>query len=286
MPTTSAVVGNGPLEFTSSNGAQVSIPLSALQFTNGTLSIKPTWTPNPPYSSPDLAIIKALLQYLASQQLIVPAVAPSPKPAAIVNAADPGTAGNNIQVTVAIISSNPDPTLTTFSIAVTETDKYTTLTAATIEGILGSDTVTGTQPGLVHVINASIDPQGIPTPGNYPLSVIPPATKASVSVYESSSPLSLVFALEAKKAGLDGSKTTVTIASVGGSAFDLTAVWTNTVFGVAIGTLQQSMADNFSYEITVQPPSGGVFSVPAPATANLSGGTSGTTASATLFSSQ
>src|SRR5260370_16336642 len=142
-----APTGNGPLEFTDSNGRQVSIPLTAFSFDAiGNLVVNANWkaiASAPPAS--------ALLAYMRAQGLIAPAPAPSPKPAAIIKAVGPGAAGNNIAILIENIAANPDPTKTTFDIVVTETEDYTGLTAATIKSVLGTATTAGSQPGLPHV---------------------------------------------------------------------------------------------------------------------------------------
>lgn len=287
---TTLTTGNGPFEFTDSNGRQVSIPLSVLQFTNGTLGVDATkWTPfKNSYPADEQALINNLLAYFASQQLIVPAVVPSPKPAMVVKAADPGTAGNNIAVTIENIVPDRDPTKVKFNLKVTETDTYTGLSASNIESVLGGVTATGTiavpgtQPGLVQILDGSVVAGGIPAAKDYPLTG-GGATPASVNVVDGGN---RVFTLQAKKGGAGGNQTTVTISNVAGNLFNLNAVWTNKMSGVTIGTLQQIVASNFGYEITVATPSGGAFSVPAAVTTALSGGANGAFASATLFAAQ
>jgi hypothetical protein len=63
------VVGSGPVEFMNSTGNQVSIPLTALHFTSGTLSLNQTvWTPT--IAAGDLTNLNNLLLDLQNQQLI------------------------------------------------------------------------------------------------------------------------------------------------------------------------------------------------------------------------
>jgi hypothetical protein len=52
---------------------------------------------------------------------------------------------------------------------------------------------------------------------------------------------------------------------------------------VTLGTLVSTIQSEFGYEITVSLPGSGAYSVPALASSTLSGGTPGTSASATLF---
>ncbi len=126
----------------------------------------------------------------------------------IIKSADQGTGGNNIVVAISDISPATDPTQTTFSVTVTETDVYEGLTAATIESTLGSSTVsgsslvpvkTGTSPGLVQVESGSVDTSGFPNSINGSLTGNP----AELAIDGEGSP-AVVFTLLAKKAGTDG----------------------------------------------------------------------------------
>lgn len=282
------VVGNGPFEFTDANGKQVSIPLSALQFENGNLEVDPS---TQFAKLPDLvAIVNPLLRYLSSQQLIVPAVAPSPKPAMVITAADPGSAGNNITIQIKVTpDASLDPTKANFNVTVTETDTYKGVSAANIEATLGSSKVAGTQPGLVRV-NTVKDLTGIPAPADYPLTGGGPGTRAKVDVKDKTP--AVILTLEAKKEGSEGARAIVTISNVdnGKKTFDVKVTWTNNVKGLTLGTIQNLAA--FGYEISVSPPPSGVFSVPVDtgnAPIPLSGGADGASpsaASAIVFASQ
>jgi hypothetical protein len=267
--------GNVPFEFTDpSTDGQVSIPLSAFSFdASGNLNGAPPW---------DTVIKQApassLLQYAQSQGLIVPAPTPSPIPAIIVQAADPLGAGNVITITIQNVVKSPsgDPTETTFDIVVTENDNYISLTCASIEAVLGSETTKGTQPGLLHAMDANpettpieiLTPESLvlTSPGPYPLLEVP----------ESGSPSGTAFTLEAKREGQDGAGTTVTISNVEGNNFDLTATLTQSATGLTTVTLQDQISNGLSYLINVKAPAGG-FSPPAPATITLTAGaTTGT----------
>src|ERR1035441_3495570 len=156
-----AATGNGPFEFTNSSDKLVSIPLTALSFdASGNLVVNSDWQKvlgAPPAD--------ALLKYALAQGLITAAPTPSPKPAGIIKAAFPGQAGNNIVVTIPKVVPDPDPTKTTFDIIVTETENYVGLTAATVQGVLGTAATAGSQPGLVHVssvANPSLVPANLP----------------------------------------------------------------------------------------------------------------------------
>lgn len=292
MAYTPTVTGSGPLEYTDPNsGKQVSIPLSALFFDpahGNQLSVNASqWTPALP------AFVAKLLANLAQQQLIVPVPVASPQPALVITATDKGSAGNNIQVVFTITASNPDPTQTKFSAAVTETEVYKGLSlnpasANYIEKVLGSDTVTSPSPGLVHVLHASLGPTGTPATAAA-FKAVTPTSKATADVKDAT-PKTL-FTLEAKKAGKDGESTSVI--SVGANAvdpttFDLSVQWTKSATNLTVGNVQTSTASALPYEIAVSPPPSGIISVPA-GTVQLTGGTDGASAaaaSAIAFASQ
>jgi hypothetical protein len=279
--------GNGPFEFTSATGEQISIPLTAFSFdSSGKIVVDLVWntaTTTPPG--------KALLTYAQNEGLIAPAAVPSPFPAMIIKAADPGTGGNFITVTVAISSFVPspatnDPTQVEFSLAVSETDVYTGLTCATIESVLGSSNVAGSSPGLVQVVHGSVDPTGVPVHHTGSLSGSPPV----LDVPGDGSPPT-VFVLTAKKDAADSIHTSVIITPDGGSppnpninTFTLRASWSKpAVTGITLSTLEAMVKNNLSYEITVSRPGSGAYSLPAAGVTTLSGGAAGSNASATLF---
>jgi len=289
--TMTQVTGNGPLEFTNANGRQISIPLSALYFDqNGTLQVDSTWA-----TASGLKPNAGVLGYAQSEGMITPAPAPPPFAAMIIKAADQGAGGNNIVVAISDTSPATDPTQTTFSITVTETDVYEGLTAATIESTLGSSTVsgstlvpvkTGTSPGLVQVEAGSVDTSGFP---NALTKASLNGDPAELAVDGEGSP-AVVFTLLAKKAGADGATTVIDISpdtssppSSSNPTFTLNANWSRMISDVTLGTLVSTIQSEFGYEITVSLPGSGAYSVPALASSTLSGGTPGTSASATLF---
>jgi hypothetical protein len=281
--------GNGPFEFTDALGRQWSIPISAITFNQSQAALDSTWTAklaqNPAANAS--AIATASLSYAAKEGYIAPAPTPSPFAAMVLQAATAGAAGNNISVQMTIsdaIASPPtdDPTLTQFSLTVTETDTYTGLTAATIQSQLSG------QGGLVQVAPGFIDTAGAPdaTTGNLT------GSPAQLQVMGTGSP-ALVFTLAAKKTGADGLATKVAITpdssppSSGQETFTLVATWTKTASGITLGTLESTVAGQLGYEITVSKPSSGAYSVPAGGiTTTLSGGAPGVNASATLFTGQ
>jgi len=181
-------------------------------------------------------------------------------PAMVITAADQGFDGNNIAVTIAKIVAGANPSQTTFDVTVTETDRYFGLTLATIKETLAA------QPGLVPV--AEVHTQlGPPNPGTATLSLGTSSAKARLLLEDVKG--EPVIELVAKKAGTDGNLTSVTIANVDASAgtFDLIATWTKTLSAVTLATIASQFADptvGLSYEVTVAPSSGGLYSVPGP----------------------
>ena len=278
--------GNGPFEFTSSAGKQISIPLTAFSFdANGNIVVDPAWqllTTVPPGS--------LFLAQAVKEKSLAPAAVPSPFPAMVIKAADAGSGGNNITVTVtvsSVVTSPPtnDPTLVPFSLAISEVDNYKGLTAATVESVLGSSVVTGSSPGLVQVVHGSVDATGVPKAQTGSLSGSP----AEFDAVSGGSP-GTVFTLMAKKSG-DSGPTKITITPDVTSppspnpTFSMQVSWSKTVSGITLPNLQAMVQSGLGYEITVSKPSSGAFSVPASGVTALSGGGPGSVASAILFAS-
>jgi hypothetical protein len=262
------VLGNGPVAFTDQNGQMLLIPLSALTLDGNTIEA------SAPYNTDE---IRQWLQYLVTTGFL--AAGPlAPKAAMTIQAADPGLAGNNIQVVFSNIVPDPaDPTnadKTTFDATITETDTYNGLSfdsasPSFIKTVLGTEIVTGTKPGLVHIKDA--DTPSLPKADSYPLTGGDASNKSSVKIPGDTS--GNAFQVEAKKVGQEGKNTTVTISNVDASAktFTLTAVWTQTVTGIKRGGLPEGLQGN-QYEIKVDKPAGGDFAIPAPGPIGLSGG--------------
>jgi hypothetical protein len=290
---TTSVFANGPFEFTDANGNQVSIPLTGLQFdSSGNLVVATTgpnaWAPWTGYSGDEKALVLGLLAQIAAQQLIIPAPAPSPKAAIVFKAADPGSAGNNVTVSIKVTPS-ADPALAAFDITVSETETYNGLSAATIEATLGTDVKPAAAPGLVVVVSGGTNATRLPQAGTVNLGGGAPGTPSNYTLNDATS--KPVFTLRAKKPGADGDLTKVTIANVQTKTFDLSMTWTKKATGVTLGTLASKAAD-LAYEVIIQTPPSGIYSVPADSSSSpvpLSGGadgTSATAATATIFASQ
>src|SRR5690242_14975361 len=91
------VIGNSPILFTNKNGNQIALPLSWFQFNNSVVEfVDPA---NKAILSPDgLATLTGMLAQLAQSGAIVPDATPPPKPAVVFTAKNPGSTGNDIQI--------------------------------------------------------------------------------------------------------------------------------------------------------------------------------------------
>src|SRR5690242_5817261 len=175
------VLGNGPVAFTDQNGQMLLIPLSALTLDSNTIEA------SDPYNTDE---IRQWLQYLVKVGFLTAGPTPAPKAAMTIQAADPGLAGNNIQVVFSNIVPDPaDPAnadKTTFDATITETDTYNGLSfdpasPSFIKTVLGTETAgTGTKPGLVHIKDA--DTPSLPKADSYPLTGGDSSTKSSVKI--------------------------------------------------------------------------------------------------------
>jgi len=247
------VLGNGPIAFTDQSGKMLLIPLSALTIDGNTIQT------SPPYDKDE---IRQWLQYLVNIGSLTPGTAPSPKPVMVIQATDPGLAGNNIQVIFSNIVPDPgDPTnadKTTFDATVTETDMYKGLSIDStspsfIKTVLGTDKAP--KSGLVHVLDT--DNPSLPKAGIYPLTGGGASAKSSTQI--PGDPSGTAFNVEAKKNGQDGDDTTVAISNVDATAktFTLTAVWTQSVKEIKLADLPNKLQGSSKYEIIVNKPNGG-----------------------------
>jgi hypothetical protein len=263
-----AALGDGPIMFFN-QGAHIEVPLSALFFENDQIDTTRT----------DLRAVPAFvawITFLSQQKRIVAAAAPPVASAVILEAADPGSAGNNIQLTVT------RKTATTVDLTATETDIYPGLTMATLKARLGADGVAalGTEPGLLHVkafpagsetqtvvatTTASIAPTGTSTAPKWPIA----GTGTSA------------VTLEPRNGGAafneaDAIAVVISNVSADGLTFTLTVSWTLTVPNVSLagGGGTTSLAAAFGalgFLVDARAPDGG-FKMPRPGTVRLSGG--------------
>ena len=269
-----AVLANGPIGFTDS-GQQKAIPLPDLYFDASGLIKADKW---PPYNSSTAALknsIDAWLQHLVRNGDLVKDTQQTPAAAMVITAKDPGAAGNSIKIVVSNVREDvANPPNKIFDVTVTETDTYTGLTPATIKDLLGTAAGGGQKPGLVFISSAAAPV--LPAAGANPLSTDP--AKATINKADATPG---AFDVTAKRGGVDGALTVVTIKDVVGQTFTLVAVWTKSANGI----LPAAFSTQFAYEIVVSaPPGGGALLVPAPGTLVLAGGADaqGPTAASTV----
>src|SRR5262245_9474722 len=116
------VKANSPIGYTDNSGAQQQIPLSALSIDAGGTVDPTAWPPFNGYDLSEKQVIRQWLSYLVDNKLLEAIPVAPPKPAMVVRASDPGSHGNDIQVSVASYMVGADPTQTPFVVTVTETD--------------------------------------------------------------------------------------------------------------------------------------------------------------------
>ncbi len=158
MSTTLDVVGATPISITGSTGGQRVVPLSALQFSDSAVQVKPTWA-STFTAAETTALLAVAAARVASGELRKPPV-PLATPALVVTAAVPGPESSGIAVHM-----TPDPTSQSIpiGISVTELDTYAGLaTAAAAAAAIGADKAPapGDPPlgtGLVQVKSGSVD---------------------------------------------------------------------------------------------------------------------------------
>jgi hypothetical protein len=281
-----SVTGNGPFEFTDPNGKQISIPLAALTLAGNKLtSSDSVW--NTYLGSPAAS---GLAQYMLAKGLLASAPSPTPFPAMVIRAANVGSAGNAIRVTVTQPPPPPasppivDPTELPFTIQVVETNTYINQTTATIASTLK------TANALVQVIGAA------PMPGE-PSGFHESFTGSSPEqiAVESGSPGTALFTLGPRTPGPNPADISVTITPDSGSppaastgSFSLTATWTSPTVTTTVDELVTTLATVLSQlgsQITISKPGSGAFSLPQAASTTLSGGTPTSAASAILYTS-
>jgi len=161
MATTLDVVGATPIGITGSAGGQRVVPLSALQFSDSKVQVKPAWASA--FDAAETAALRALADArVASGELRKPPVA-VPTPALVVTASVPGPESNGIVVQVTPETPATTPPWTKLDISVTERDTYPGLAAAAdAASTIGTDkapTASGDPPlgtGLVRVKSGSV----------------------------------------------------------------------------------------------------------------------------------
>jgi hypothetical protein len=266
------VTGGSAVAFTDANGAQHEIPLSLLQFTDNGLSAA-KW---PPYAAYQ-AIVDPWLASLVAQGLLQAGPAPSGKPALLIEARQDATGGDAVSVAFA----NPDATADTVDVTVSSDQRWTLLTPATIDGVLGETAGAGSQPGLVIL---TAPPAGtMPAAGEVagtgdPLEFVVPDQSGGTA-------FTLAPIYDDASEAADAALLKVTVApDPTNSWFDLEAQWSKAVAGVKTGDLVS--ANPFAFLVSFAAPSGGLIGPPDAGAVNLQGGSAAPPAKASATALQ
>jgi hypothetical protein len=278
----SAVIGSGPIGFTDKEGNQQFIPLSQLYFDDyGKVTVKGGQL------GENNEVVDALLKNLVAGGFLKSAPTLPPKPAIVIKAAIPGAKGNTIQVTFSnfrnIPTGKPPVNITTFDAEIIAKATYSNLSSDPISTsfigkVLGVGATPGISPGLVRVKqpapNTQIQqPKAIKT--STKLGQSNPSVERNFFVVQQEGTASdPAFTLEAWKGGADGQNIEIAIPDVnpGDKTFTLVVEWTQPkIVEIALTELPSKLA-GLGFVITVSPPEGESFGIPAPGTIVLSGG--------------
>jgi len=265
------VVGSGPIGFTDVNGNQRFIPLSSLFFENGIIQAK-----NWPLYTANQAIVDAVLNALNADGLLVPGPTPPIKPAMVLESAIAGVKGNSIQVVFSnLVVDATTPANTTFDATISARSSYPGLSfdsaaPSFIKTVLGTETIVGTSPGLIHAKDGDTPKQ--PKPSSYALTGGGTSAKSSVAVVGATDPTA--FTVEAWKNGAGGDNISVTVSAVDATAktFTLLVEWKEQkLTGIKLADVSTQLAGD-GLLLKVSPPVGGSFALPAIGTILLTGG--------------
>lgn len=280
------VVGNGPVGYMDSKGNGIIIPLSVLYFDDKGLQIdkkrlQPTIDLDDPSHSDDQKVIVAMLKSLVNDQVLQHDTTTPPAPAMKISAVSPGSAGNRITVQFKNITPDPsDPTnpkKTTFDATIHQTDIYTGLSIDPtktnyVKKVLGTETISAAQPGLVQAQDADSDPVSRPANTNAPISLIDggdPSTSGHADLPKNGGGGN-AFTLRARKPGLASNQIQVTVSGVDSSTFNLKVDYNEDVPTIKTGDLPGKLN---TYLTQVSLPDGVTsYGVPTPGTLTLVGG--------------
>jgi hypothetical protein len=265
------VVGTGPIALTK-DGAHLTIPLDALRFEDGAIKAD-KW----PLYSGAKDIVDPLLKYLVSQEVLTSATV-TVAPAFTLEAAQPGTSGNNITVKIDTVTTGNPKSNTEIKAEATITKTWSGLTPDTVATRIGNSPGAG----LVYVKSTG---DLTKTPAPFDGSLLD-AGGALIDLPVKDGPAAdaaTVFTLAAPADS--GSPTILSVKLVADPPpppdpdadpqadpppppFTLTVTWEKT----ATVKLSEFNAQ-FGHVVTCKPPNGGFVSDPVTATTPLSGGT-------------
>jgi len=281
-------IADGPIVFTDINtGRLVTIPVNAITFDSGKINVDGnSWPDYLTYKS----VVDPWLKYLAENGRVVAGKAAPPQPAIILKAVALGSSGNDISVEFSNITEvDPhDASKTTFDAMIREKHEYTGLQPSTVQTVLGTDSVPGSQPGLV-VIPAADTPL-LPKEGTYQLKAGSDMVAAKRDVNQKASGATVkAFTLQAYALGTSGNMIKATVLNVDETAntFTLRVEYQESITGIKLSDLPLKLAGASGKEfiITASPPPSN-YAVPAPGVVKLSGGAesqNATKAAATVF---
>lgn len=280
------VVGPSPISITSTQGGQMVVPLSALQFSGSTLEVKSAWAAS--FDAGETQTLLALATALAAAgELTAPPVAPS-LPAIMFTATHAGPESNDIVVTAT--PGTGAPLTTTIAVTALETDAYGLLASATAAALaIGVDAPTGKAgdpaagTGVVVVQQGSVA-TGTTLPADNQTGVL---SSAGFEVKAADNSALFTLLPRADYAGSGGLSVSVNL-DPSGTTFTVTAVYDSTkeagpqpkITILTLGSLPAQVA----YLVSASAPPAGA-EVPAAGKVQLSGGGPGLAATGLLYTS-
>jgi hypothetical protein len=280
------VVGPSPISITSTQGPQLFVPLSALQFNGSTLEVKPAWSAS--FDAGETQTLLALATALAAAgELTAPPIAP-PSPAIVFTAQHAGPESNDIVVTA---TPDPGPPLTaTIAVSAVETDSYGLLDSAKAAALaIGVDAPTGNAgdpaagTGVVEVEQSSVA-TGTTLPADHQKGVL---TSAGFEVKAADNSVLFTLLPRADYAGSGGLSVSIDL-DPSGTTFTVEAIYDSTkeagpqanVTILTLGALPHPVA----YLVSATAPPAGA-EVPAGGSVQLSGGGPGLAATGLFYTS-
>jgi hypothetical protein len=251
-----SATGTGPVSFVDGNQSQQEIPLSEVFFTPNGVDAS-SW----PLFSANATLVPALLAQLVAQGAISAGALPASPPSVTAIAAQAGTSGNSITISIA----SPSAATGTMTMTVTATEVYANLIPASLAGELGTSPATAG--GLVYVSDPGTG--GMPESFSGSISAGP---AFDLAVPDASDNTKNAFTLTATNTSPAADAQLIQIKIVPDSSptpttFTMTASWTKTATGVTLASLANS--NPFAYLVAFSGPSG---PLPAAGSITLKGG--------------
>jgi hypothetical protein len=281
------VVGSSPISFTGSEGQQLFVPLSALQFNGSSIQVSSAWATcfDPNETTTLLTLATA---YAAAGELKTPPV-PPPSPALVLTAAHAGLESNNILATV---SPDADTGLgTKIAFSAVETDTYPGLASAKEAAqAVGVDTPGGganpppVATGLVYVVAASVVSAGT-LPKDSQSGTLVAGTGFDVKAPDAT----VLFTIKPRDdyTGSDGLSFELALDD-GGTTFTITATYDSKLESGSQAKITLTdlgdLPSQVSYLVTASAPPAGA-ALPAAGDYQLSGGAAGVAANTLVYTS-